>query len=72
VAFELRRAQASDWAFIWDLRVRTMKPLIAASYGWDDETQRAYAADSLDGEIVLVGGLPVASSPCRIGPASSI
>ena len=56
--FRLRRAQASDWAFIWDLRVRTMMPSIADSYGWDDATQQAYAAESLNGEIVLVDGVP--------------
>jgi ribosomal protein S18 acetylase RimI-like enzyme len=36
-----------------------MKEMIGQSYGWDEEIQRAYAAESLNGEIVLVDGQPV-------------
>jgi ribosomal protein S18 acetylase RimI-like enzyme len=36
-----------------------MKEVINESYGWDEDTQRRYAAESLDGEIVLVDGRPV-------------
>ena len=57
--FELRPATAADWDFIWDLRVRTMKPLISESYGWDENLQRVYAVDSLLGQIVLVDGQPI-------------
>lgn len=54
VKFTLRKAIASDFAFIWQLRVTTMKKAIALSYGWDEPTQQGYAAESLNGEIVLV------------------
>jgi ribosomal protein S18 acetylase RimI-like enzyme len=36
-----------------------MKPVIEASYGWDEATQRGYAQESLRGAIVLVGDEPV-------------
>lgn len=52
--FALRRAIARDLEFIWQLRVVTMKDIISASYGWDESTQKEYAAESLQGEIVLV------------------
>ena len=36
-----------------------MKEAISQSYGWDDETQRGYAAESLRGQIVLIDERPV-------------
>lgn len=54
--FTLRQAIASDLEFIWQLRIVTMKNIISASYGWDESTQRQYAAESLQGNIVLVEG----------------
>ena len=57
--FTLRRATASDQEFIWTLRVATMKDLISQVSGWDDALQRSYAAESLNGEIVLVDHEPV-------------
>ena len=45
--------------FIWRLRIATMREAISQSYGWDEETQRGYAAESLRGEIVLIGERPV-------------
>jgi len=35
-----------------------MKRAIRQSYGWDEQTQRGYAAESLRGEIVLVDEAP--------------
>jgi hypothetical protein len=58
VEFQLRKATAADWDFIWELRVRTMKRVISESHGWDVDMQRTYAAESLNGQIVLVGGQP--------------
>ena len=52
--FSLRPAIASDFEFIWQLRVTTLKEAISQSYGWDEPTQRSYAAESLAGNIVLV------------------
>lgn len=52
--FTLQKAIASDFDFIWQLRVTTMKNAIAKSYGWDEPTQQSYAAESLNGDIVLV------------------
>lgn len=57
--FRLRKARPADLDFIWRLRVATMKEVISESYGWDEVTQRRYAAESLDGEIVLVDEKPV-------------
>lgn len=54
--FSLRPAIASDFNFIWQLRVITLKEVISQSYGWDKPTQRSYAAESLAGKIVLVKG----------------
>ena len=59
MTFRLRKIEEKDWEFIWRLRVATMKEAITNSYGWDDETQRGYAAESLRGEIVLIDGRPV-------------
>ena len=56
---QLRKADKQDWDFIWSLRVATMKDTIACSYGWDENTQRSYAEESLKGEIVLIAGMPV-------------
>lgn len=57
--FRLRPADQSDFDFIWRLRVVTMKASIEQSYGWDETTQREYAAESLAGQIVLVDEKPV-------------
>ena len=57
--FRLRSAERSDLDFIWRLRVATMKEAISHSYGWTEETQRGYAAESLRGEIVLIDKRPV-------------
>jgi len=57
--FRLRKAEEADLDFIWRLRVATMKETISQSYGWDEETQRGYAAESLRGEIVLIDEKPV-------------
>ena len=56
--FRLRPAEPSDLDFIWRLRQVTMRPVIEASYGWDEATQRGYAQESLLGTIVLVGDEP--------------
>lgn len=57
--FSLRKAERADLDFIWRLRIATMKEAISHSYGWNEETQRGYAAESLRGEIVLVDERPV-------------
>ncbi|RPH48823.1 MAG: GNAT family N-acetyltransferase [Planctomycetota bacterium] len=57
--FRLRPAEPSDLEFIWHLRVATMRHMIEEAYGWDEATERAYAAESLGGMIVLVGEKPV-------------
>ncbi len=59
MTFRLRKAEEADLDFIWRLRVATMKEAISQSYGWDEETQRGYAAESLRGEIVLIDERPV-------------
>jgi GNAT superfamily N-acetyltransferase len=57
--FQLRKAEAADLEFIWQLRVATMKEAICNSYGWDEATQREYAEESLRGQIVQVDNQPV-------------
>ncbi len=57
--FRLRPADSSDFDFIWRLRAETMKAVISEAYGWNEETQREYAAESLAGQIVLVDEKPV-------------
>jgi ribosomal protein S18 acetylase RimI-like enzyme len=59
MTFRLRKADGTDLDFIWRLRIATMKEAISQSYGWDEETQRGYAAESLRGEIVLIDERPV-------------
>jgi ribosomal protein S18 acetylase RimI-like enzyme len=59
MTFHLRPAEAGDVDFIWRLRVATMKETIDRAYGWDEKTQRDYAAESSKGQIVLVGERPV-------------
>ena len=59
MTFRLRRARRTDLDFMWRLRVATVKEAISKSYGWDEETQRGYAAESLRGEIVLIDERPV-------------
>ena len=56
IKFTLRKAIASDLDFIWRLRLITMQETIAKSYGWDEQIQQNYAAESLKGEIILVEG----------------
>lgn len=56
VEFILRKAIASDLEFIYQLRIATLKSTISKSYGWNEQTQRNYAAESLKGNIVLVEG----------------
>lgn len=58
--FYLKKAEKSDWDFIWTLRIKTMKEKIVNSYGWDEEAQRSYAEESHDrGLIVIVDNKPV-------------
>ena len=52
--FTLRKAIATDFDFIWQLRIATMKNAISTSYGWHGPTQKEYAAESLNGDLVLV------------------
>ena len=59
MTLRLRKAEEADLDFIWGLRVATMKEAVSQSYGWDEGTQRGYAAESLRGEIVLIDEKPV-------------
>ncbi|MEO0375232.1 MAG: GNAT family N-acetyltransferase [Cyanobacteria bacterium P01_A01_bin.17] len=57
--YRLRKAAKEDWSFIWSLRVTTMKDQINDTYGWEENTQKSYAQESLHGEIVLIDEMPV-------------
>ena len=52
--FTLQKATETDLDFIWRLRVVTMKDMITSFSEWDEHAQRNYAAESLNGYIVLV------------------
>jgi ribosomal protein S18 acetylase RimI-like enzyme len=56
--YALRKASSADWEFIWQLRIKTMKDYVSQSYGWDENVQRHYAEESLNGDIVVVDGKP--------------
>jgi hypothetical protein len=70
MTFRLRKAEGADLDFIWRLRVATMKEAISQSYGWDEGTQRGYAAESLRGEIVLIDERRSMSPRVSILPSS--
>lgn len=55
---QMRKAHQADFEFIWQLRITTMKTYVEQTYGWDDDTQRSYAEESLHGNILLVNGRP--------------
>lgn len=52
----LRPATADDIDFIYDLRVKTMKPFFDGTLGWDAAKEREKAADELtNANIVMIG-----------------
>ena len=54
--FTLRQATVDDIDFIYDLRVKTMKPFFDGTLGWNEAEEREKAADELtNAEIVMVG-----------------
>lgn len=54
--FALRLAVVDDIGFIFELRVRTMKPFFECTLGWNETEERKKAADELSHtNIVMVG-----------------
>ena len=54
--FTLRPAAIDDIDFIYDLRVKTMKPFFEGTLGWDEVQEREKAADELkNARIVMIG-----------------
>lgn len=54
--FELRPATNEDTDFLFQLRVKTMKPIFEGAFGWNDGEERKKAADELQhARIVMVG-----------------
>lgn len=55
--FTLRPAAIDDIDFIYDLRVKTMKPFFDGTLGWNEAKEREKAADELThAKIVMIGG----------------
>jgi len=46
--FSLRPATNDDIEFIFQLRLKTMKPYFENTYGWNDTEERQKAADELN------------------------
>ena len=56
IEFCLNTATADDIEFIFQLRVKTMKPFFKDTLGWNDAEEREKAADELNhARIVMVG-----------------
>jgi GNAT superfamily N-acetyltransferase len=56
IEFSLRPATDGDIEFIFDLRVKTMKPFFMDTYGWSDTEERIKAADELNhARIIMIG-----------------
>ena len=54
--FSLRPATIDDIDFIYDLRVKTMKPFFDGTLGWNEVKEREKAAYELkNAQIVLIG-----------------
>jgi ribosomal protein S18 acetylase RimI-like enzyme len=46
--YYLKSATVNDIDFIYDLRMKTMKPFFESTFGWKDKEQYKYAADYLE------------------------
>jgi len=56
IEFTLRPATVDDIEFIFELRVKTMKPFFKDTLGWNDAKEYEKSADELrNAEIVMVG-----------------
>lgn len=56
IKFTLRPATDCDIEFIYELRAKTMKPVLEDTLGWNDAKEREKAADELtNAEIIMVG-----------------
>jgi ribosomal protein S18 acetylase RimI-like enzyme len=56
IKFNLRPATVKDIEFIYELRVKSMKPLFEGTLGWNEEKEREKASDGLaNAEIIMVG-----------------
>lgn len=54
--FTLKPATVDDIDFIYDLRVKTMKPFFDGTFGWNEAKERKKAADELTiAEIIMIG-----------------
>ncbi len=57
IEFTLRPATVNDIEFIFELRVKTMKPFFEGTMGWNEAAEREKAAEELtNAEIAMVGG----------------
>lgn len=56
IEFSLRPATIDDLEFIFQLRIKTMKPFFKDTLGWNDTDEHEKAADELyHAQIVMVG-----------------
>ena len=57
--YTLRMATDTDYDFLYDLHVATIKPYVAATWGWDDTLQQAMFQERwnpVDTQVVVVDG----------------
>lgn len=62
VRYAFRRANKTDYGFLWMLHLATMREYIAQTWGWDQEAQEEIFKDRFNRhprEIVEVNGQPV-------------
>lgn len=54
LSFSLRPATNDDIEFIFQLRLKTMKPYFKNTYGWNDTEERQKAADELNHALIVI------------------
>jgi len=60
--YQLRQATLADRDFLYDLHVTTLKEVITATWGWDEEWQKKYFYRNFNPtkqQIVMVDGRPI-------------
>lgn len=59
---ELRQATKEDYDFLYHVKKTTLKPYIEEIWGWDEDVQQAFFADSFDSkthQVVLYKGIAI-------------
>lgn len=62
IRYQLRPATPTDYNFLYHLHITTIKPYVAATWGWDDTTQANFFRQKFDPttrQIILLDGRPI-------------